>query len=169
MGNSPCTRRYNFWTRSKADTCNRSRAKPTVVPSRSNRTSSCITQPSPHSQNASQHCEDGTPTTRTAEEILSRMIESGIEPPIADSVSRLMVRGRWHPTSGRTMGYFDRCPIPYPTARPFGSCKYVETGASLYVGPKRQTKLVTTSPPLVRTPPPPVRRHHQIAASGRDP
>jgi len=55
-----------------------------------------------------------------------------------------MVRVWWRPTmgSGRTMGYFERCPIPYPTARPFGSWKCIETCTSLYAQPKRQTKPV---------------------------
>ena len=98
-GNSPRTRRCDFWTRSKADTCNRSRAKPTVVPSRSNRTSSRITQPSPHSRmpRSTARMERQTPTARKAEEILSRMIESGIEP---DAYSYNGVLLAWARSSG---------------------------------------------------------------------
>jgi hypothetical protein len=35
-----------------------------------------------------------------------------------------------------------RGPISYPTGQPSGSWKYVETGTSLYVQPRRLTKLV---------------------------
>ena len=51
---------------------------------------------------------------------------------------------RWRPTMGSkwTMGYFDRYPIPYPTAPPCGSWKCIENGTSLSVQPKRQTKFV---------------------------
>jgi pentatricopeptide repeat protein len=47
--------------------------------------------------NAAQHCEDGTPTARKAEEILSRMIESGIEP---DAYSYNGVLLAWARSSG---------------------------------------------------------------------
>jgi len=64
--------------------------------------------------------------------------------PVADSVSRLMVRGREHSTtgSGRTIVRSGRGPISYPTGQPSGSWKYVETGTSLYVQPRRLTKLI---------------------------
>jgi hypothetical protein len=47
--------------------------------------------------NAAQHCEDGTPTARKAEETLSRMIESGIEP---DACSCNGVLLAWARSSG---------------------------------------------------------------------
>ena len=49
-------------------------------------------------ENAAQHCEDGTPTARKAEEILSRMIESGIEPDAYSYNGVLLAR------VGRTKG-----------------------------------------------------------------
>jgi hypothetical protein len=63
--------------------------------------------------------------------------------PVADSVSRLMVQGREHSStgSGRTMVRSRGGPISisHPTGQPSGSWKYIETGTSLYV---QLTKLV---------------------------
>ncbi len=66
---------------------------------------------------------------------------------VADGVSRLMVQGQGRPTmgSGQAMVRLGRGPITYPTAQLFGSWKYVETGTSLYVWPKRLGKLVQYS------------------------
>ena len=63
---------------------------------------------------------------------------------VADGLSRLMVRGREHSStgSGRMMVQSGGGPISHPTSQPFRSWKYVETGTSLYVQPRRQTKLV---------------------------
>ncbi len=51
---------------------------------------------------------------------------------VADSVSKLMVRGREHSWtgSGQTMVRSRGGPISHPTGQPFGSWKYVETGTS---------------------------------------
>jgi hypothetical protein len=45
---------------------------------------------------------------------------------------------------GRTMVRSCRGPISHPTGQPSRSWKYVETGTSLYVQPRRLTKLVTS-------------------------
>jgi hypothetical protein len=58
----------------------------------------------------------------------------------------LMVRGREHSStgSGPMMVRSGGGPISHPTVQPSRSWKYVETGTSLYVQPRRQTKLVDT-------------------------
>ena len=67
--------------------------------------------------------------------------------PVADSVSRLVVPGWEHSSTGigRTMVQSGGGPISHPTGQPSRSWKYVETGTSLYVQPRRLTKLVQTT------------------------
>jgi hypothetical protein len=43
---------------------------------------------------------------------------------------------------GQTMVQLGMGPITYPTGQPSESSKHIETGASLYVGLRRLTKLV---------------------------
>ena len=63
---------------------------------------------------------------------------------VADSVLRLVVQGWEHSWtgSGRMMVRLGRGRNSHLTGQPSGSWKYVETGTSLYVQPRRLTKLV---------------------------